>query len=135
MREALAITLGFFSGVLVYVMVAIVLTVRNGDPFRILVAGGCFVVTMILSATWMLRGTKSVALVFRKGFLLGASEWMVITAVALYVKARNPQLRSGVIIGFATLMLATCLIGYGVANVRARKSSDRKGAGATAGAA
>jgi hypothetical protein len=83
MREAVAITIGFFSGVLVYLMVATVLTVRNGDPVRILIAVVCFVIAMILSAIWMLRGTKSVALVFRKGFLLGAAEWIAITAAAL----------------------------------------------------
>jgi len=135
MREAVAITLGFFSGVLVYLMVATVLTVRNGDPVRILVAVVCFLVAMILSAIWMLRGTTSVAPVFRRGFLLGALEWIAITAAALYVKAYNPRLKSGVIIGFAVLMLASCPIGYGVAHVYARKLSDRKGAGAAAGAA
>jgi hypothetical protein len=49
MREVVAITLGLFSGTLVYMVAAILLAVRSGGPYRILVAVGCLVVGTITS--------------------------------------------------------------------------------------
>jgi hypothetical protein len=129
MREVVAMTLGFFSGALVYMVAAILLSVRSGGPYRILVAVGCFVIGTIVSAAWMLRGTPRVSLVFRKGFLLGTAEWIVIITAVFLVKARNPDLRVGIIAAMAAVLALTCLIGYGVAMVvgRQRKSPDPEG--------
>jgi hypothetical protein len=128
MREAAAITMGFFSGILVFV-VAELLFARNGDPYRILAAFGCFVVATIVSALWMLSGTKRVSLIFRKGFLLGAVEWIAIIAAEVAIKVRTPALRIGVPLGISTVMAVTCLIGYTVAYVigRNKKSSGSEG--------
>jgi hypothetical protein len=130
MREVVAITLGFFSGTLVYMVAAILLAVRDGSPYQILVAVGCFVVGTIVSASWMLRGTPRVSLVFRKGFLLGTAEWIVIITAVFLVKARNPDLRVGIIAAISATLALICLIGYAVAMLvgRGRKSPDREGA-------
>jgi hypothetical protein len=76
MKIFTGLVLGFMSGFMIYMMVAMTTASPQDGP-------GFFVIltlplAWIGSTVWLVRNTRNLAPVFRRGFLLGAAEWLAI---------------------------------------------------------
>lgn len=130
-RWSLAAILGLLSGFLLY-FIAFMLFMPKGGPGPMFVlvtlSGG-----WVLSAWFMGNGAESLLRVLRRGFLLGAIEWLIVIpaswvwtgrAVVSTVEQMAPTVygRAGAILGgsvialitggVAFVMLVLCVIGY-----------------------
>src|SRR5688572_28357054 len=89
MKIIVAAAMGFFSGLLIYFMAAMLLA----DPSTNAVPSSAFVfVTFVggwvASAVLLSRGAQTVSSVCRRGFLLGAAEWLTMAFVGLIFSSR-----------------------------------------------
>jgi len=140
MKVAVAIVLGFLSGFLAYMAVAILAGVgAKGDPSALTTAFLAFGVVWIASAWWMRQGAKRVSAVCRRGFLLGAAEWVAMIPVGFFMTGRsaasggqqisNAQAGAIGVVGIATggfsiAMAFGCLVCYAVAYLIGRETES-----------
>ena len=144
MKVFVAIVLGLFSGFLAYMAVAMLLMTANAknDPSNpsttIVPAFIAFVAVWIASAWWMRRGAKHVSTVCRRGFLLGAAEWVAMIPLGFIVGAQNANAAQGgqisnadagaigiigiVTGGFSIAMAFGCLVCFAVAYLMGREA-------------
>jgi hypothetical protein len=144
-KTFVAIVLGLFSGLLAYVAAAMLLVSANakGDPNAIasnaiVPAFVAFGVVWAASAWWMRRGAKRVSAVCRRGFLLGAAEWVAMIPLGFIVSAQNATASHGgqisnadagaigmvgiVTGGFSIAMAFGCLVCFAVAYLMGRET-------------
>jgi hypothetical protein len=85
MRILVGIILGFFSGFLIYMVMAMLFV--NSEPslaFVLLTFVGGWIVSI-----WLLvRGSKSVSKVFTRAFLVGAAEWLAMIPAGMALSGR-----------------------------------------------
>jgi len=141
MKITLAIVLGFLSGFLAYMAVAMLSAAgAKGDPTALVPAFVAFGIVWIASAWWMRRGAKRVSTVCRRGFLLGAAEWVAMIPVGFVVTAQNSTAsHSGSISnaeagaigivgivtgGFSIAMAFGCLVCFAVAYLIGRETES-----------
>jgi Uncharacterised protein family UPF0547 len=134
MKAVVAIAMGFFSGVLLYMMAAMVfIDTSSGGPPSPAFVFITFFGGWILSSYLLLRGVRTISRVFSRGFLLGAAEWLVMIVVGVIVASKTVSSASslagssaatGAIIGggvmtlltgaLSVIMAVVCLIGFAV---------------------
>jgi hypothetical protein len=135
MKFLTAIVLGMLSGVLTALAVASLLPAPNegnelassvGNLLFMIVA---FAVGWTVSTLWMLQQARTLSVVFRRGFVLGAAEWLAFIPLNLFSQARlaahsGPLSNGGAIglvlaaivgVGFSVGMSILCLICFAVA--------------------
>jgi hypothetical protein len=145
MKAFVAIILGLFSGFLAYMAVAMLLmsanakTAPNITPENTIVpALIAFFAVWTASAWWMRRGAKRVSTVCRRGFLLGAAEWVAMIPLGFIVSAQNATFSHGgqisnadagaigivgiVTGGFSIAMAFGCLVCFAVAYLIGRET-------------
>ncbi len=83
MRTVVALVLGLFSGLLVYLMVALLMAdfTSAGGPSALGLIS--FIVTWGVSAFFFRREARTMTKVFARGFLLGAIEWIAMIGVVV----------------------------------------------------
>ena len=146
MRTFVAIAMGLFSGLLLYMMAAMlvmdVTTSTGPSPafVTIVLLGGWGV------SAWLIRRhARSTSAVFRRGFLLGAAEWLAMAFVGLVFSSRavastaaqagdsgaasagaaiGGGLMAAVTGGFSLFMAIGCLAGFAVAYFLGREMRD-----------
>lgn len=150
MKIVVAIVLGFFSAILIYMATAMFLVnpragVGPSPAFVALVFFGGWAA----SAYLMQRGAQSVSRVFTRGALIGAAEWLLIGAAGVFMSGRlvaesgaldasNSQaatagaaLGGGIFAfltgGLAVAMALVCLIVFAVAHFAGREMRDTSG--------
>jgi hypothetical protein len=100
----------------------------------------------IASIMLLLRGARTVSAVFRRGFLLGAAEWLLMTAVGVIFSGRavgetvsrvgdNAAATTGAALGgglaaamtggLSVFMAVVCLIGFAIAYFTGREMKDQ----------
>jgi hypothetical protein len=147
MKILVATVMGFFSGLLIYLMAAMLIA----DPSASATPSSAFVfVTFVggwvVTAVLMARGAPTLSSVFRRGFLLGAAEWLTMAFVGLIFSGRvtsntiasgpsSEAATAGAAIGgglaaavmgsFAVFMSVVCLIGFTIAYFLGREMKDR----------
>jgi hypothetical protein len=149
MKGVVATVMGFFSGLLIYFMAAMLFvdTLGHAAPSTVFVLV-TFLGGWIGSAVLLARGAQTVSGVFRRGFLLGAAEWLTMALVGLIFSGRitSATIASGpasgaatagaalgggmaaaLVGGFAVLMSVVCLIGFAIAYFIGREMKDRSG--------
>ncbi|MBI1923297.1 hypothetical protein HYR99_03500 [Candidatus Poribacteria bacterium] len=133
MKVFVGITLGFFSGFLIYMAAAMLFS--GGEP-----PSGAFVFATFFGgwvlSTWILvRGARTVSKVFSRGFLLGAAEWLAMIPVGMVLSGKaltqtvtqaggtdaavagatiGAGLVSFITGGVSVVMALVCLIGFAV---------------------
>jgi hypothetical protein len=143
MKILTAVVLGMFSGILTACAFASLFMgpAQPGDLassltnlfflMLALVAGSC------ASTLWMLNQGATLSTVFRRGFLLGAAEWLAMIPVNLFSQARLATSHAGTLssagavglgvaaivgVGFMVAMSVICLICFGVAYLIGRET-------------
>jgi hypothetical protein len=142
MKVTAAVVLGFFSGFLAYMAVAMLtLPGAKGAATAIVPAFITFGVVWIASAWWMRRGAKRVSTVFRRGFLLGAAEWVAMIPLGFVMTAHNTSALDGgssmsnaeagaigivgiITGGFSLAMAFGCLVCFAVAYLMGRETES-----------
>jgi|SRR5580704_2670745 hypothetical protein len=139
MKITVAILLGFISGFLAYMAMAMVLGPARSDPSSLLAAFGAFGIVWMASAWWMYRGAKRVSSVCRRGFLLGAAEWVAMIPLGFVVAANSAAPHGGplssaqagaigivgiVTGGFSIAMAFGCLVCFAVAYLIGRETES-----------
>jgi hypothetical protein len=132
MKITVAIVLGFLSGFLAYMAVAMLsASSAHGDPSALVPAFLSFGVVWIVSAWWMRRGAKRISAVCRRGFLLGAAEWVAMIPVGAVMTAEQaPNSPAAVgIVGIVTgglsiAMAFGCLVCFAVAYLMGRETES-----------
>lgn len=146
MKTLIAILMGAISGFLLYMMVALLMIGPNMSSGTM--TGVVFVMFFggwILSAWLLLRGATGPSTVFRRGFLLGAGEWLAMAAVGVIFSGKtvssavgasggSDAASTGAVLGggmFAALaggvsvfMAVVCLIGFAIAYFTGREMRD-----------
>lgn len=87
---------------------------------------GCFVAGWIISSCFLLLGAGTPSKVLARGFLLGAVEWLLMTAGGAIRASRMETMDGiGMMIGASAmvslLMVALCLIGLAIVHFWRRK--------------
>jgi hypothetical protein len=146
MRTAVAIAMGLISGLLIYMMAAMLTTdfsARAGpSPLFVFVT---FVGGWVVSAWLLRRSAGRTSAVFRRGFLLGAGEWLAMALVGILFSGRavastTSQIggseagAAGAVIGggitaaltggLSLFMAIGCLAGFSVAYFLGREMKD-----------
>ena len=141
MKILVALLMGFFSGLMIYFLLAMMVMPANTSVAMIFVAvtffGGWGLSTYIL-----LKSVKSVSKVFARGFLLGAAEWLLLIPASMIMAGRamstvteqagntgaaaaGAALGGGLFAflsgGLAIVMAVVCLIGFAVAHLIGRE--------------
>jgi hypothetical protein len=136
MKLLTAIVLGMLSGILTALSIASLLQAPNegndlvssvGNLLFMIVA---FAVGWTVSTLWMLQQARALSVVFRRGFVLGAAEWLAFIPLNLFSQARLAASHSGPLsnggaiglglaaivgVGFSVGMSILCLICFAVA--------------------
>jgi hypothetical protein len=147
MKTVVAVAMGLISGFLMYMMAAMLTVDVSGTSTSrpsfalVLLIGG-----WILSTWLLLRGAASVSAVFRRGFLLGAAEWLLMAGVGVLFSGRMVNssmtgtggsdaasagaavgggLMAALTGGVSVFMAIVCLIGFAIAYFTGREMSDR----------
>src|SRR5882672_1615064 len=146
MKLVFAIVLGIISGFLIYMMGAMLTADFSNarETSGLWVAFGFFGGTA-LSAWLLQRGARTVSAVFRRGFLLGAAEWLCMAFVGLVFSGRavtatvaqgggSDAAAAGAVIGGGVIasitggvsifMAIVCLIGFTIAYFIGREMRD-----------
>jgi hypothetical protein len=149
MKRLVAGVMGFFSGLLIYFMAAMLIVTPSagGSPSPIFVLV-TFLGGWIVSSFLLARGAQTVSGVFRRGFLLGAAEWLTMALVGVVFSGRitSTTIQSGGGSGAATagavvgggiaaalaggisvFMSVVCLIGFAIAYFMGREMKDTSG--------
>ena len=149
MKALIAIGMGFLSGLLIYFMAAMLLvdTTSGASPSPVFVfvtlVGG-----WVVSSVLLMRRAQTVSSVFRRGFLLGAAEWLTMALVGLVFSGRitSATLTTGptsgaatagaaigggmaaaLVGGVAVFMSVICLIGFTISYFIGREMKDVSG--------
>ena len=147
MRVAVAVVMGLISGFLIYMMVALlIIEPTSGQPPAAALVAVLFTGGWILSSWVMLRGTRTISAVFRRGFLIGAAEWLAMAAVGVIFSGKaagsamanaggSDAATAGAAIGggmmaaitggVSVFMAVVCLIGFAIAYFTGREMTDR----------
>jgi hypothetical protein len=150
MKVLVAIVMGLLSGLLLYVMAGMLsadLSGKSEPSVGLWLA--VFFVGWGLSTVALARGAQTVSRVFRRGFLLGAAEWLVMAAVGLVFSGKavssateaagtsNTAQHAGAVVGggivamiaggFSVFMAVVCLIGFVIAYFITREMKDTSG--------
>ena len=132
MKITVAIVIGFLSGFLAYMAVAMLSAAgAHGDPSALIPAFLAFGVVWIVSAWWMRRGAKRVSTVCRRGFLLGAAEWVAMIPLGAMMTAQHTSAAGAVgIVGIVTggisvAMAFCCLVCFAVAYLMGRETAQQ----------
>jgi hypothetical protein len=140
MKTLVGIVMGFFSGLLIYVAIAMIFANAQGGLSPAF-AGMTLLGGWALSAFVLIRGAKTVSKVFSRGFLVGAAEWLVMIPVGVIFSGKflaenatqfetdaemagatiGAGLLSFLTGGFAIAMAVVCLIGFAVAYFMGRE--------------
>lgn len=147
MKAVIAVLMGFISGFLIYMMVAMLTAdlSSHATPSTAFVFI-TFVGGWVVSAALLLRGARGVSAVFRRGFLLGATEWLVMAAVGIVFSGKavgstvtqaggdaattaGAAIGGGVMAGItgavSVFMAVVCLIGFAIAYFTGREMKDQ----------
>lgn len=144
MKTVIAILMGAVSGFLIYVMITLLIIGPNTDPTTAaIVVPLAFIGGWILSTWLLLRGASGASSVLRRGFLLGAGEWLAMAAVGVIfsgkaVAATNSggdaassagaAVGGGIVAmlagGVSVFMAVVCLIGFAIAYFTGREMQD-----------
>lgn len=135
MKTAVAIAMGFLSGLLIYFMAAMLfldmVSSHAASSFFVFVT---FVGGWALSSFLLRRRALSVSKVFSRGFLLGAAEWLIMIVVGIVFSGKTASstlsgtssdaatagaVLGGGLVAFITggvsiFMTLLCLIGFAV---------------------
>ena len=112
-RVLVAFTLGLFSGFLIYVADAMLFTGSASSAEAVLLRGwAVFIGGWAISGSLLLWGTRTTTQVFKRGFLLGAVEWLGMIPVMF--SGKQPSLTMTRWAGVAGLMAVACLVGFAV---------------------
>ncbi len=141
MKIFIGLVMGFFSGFLIYVVLAMLVMDPSGttstDLSRILFVAVTFLGGWTLSSIVLLHGARSVSKVFSRGFLLGATEWLAMIPAGMIYNGRvvRDSVARGVVRGTGTeaagarmavdlisfitggisiLMALVCLLGFAI---------------------
>ena len=130
MKTAVAILMGFFSGLLIYFIAAMLFADLGGTgkgPSAAFVAV-TFLGGWILSSVLLRRGAVTVSKVFSQGFLLGAAEWLVMIAAGIVFSGKAATAAGaglGIFAfftgGISIIMAVVCLIGFAVSYFMGRE--------------
>ena len=150
MKVLVALIMGFLSGLLLYFMAGMLTTDLGGksEP-PIVVWLAVLFIGWFLSTVLLLRNAKTVSRVFRRGFLLGAAEWMLMAGVGLIFSGNavaaatatsaqtDTAAQAGAALGggmfamlaggFSVFMAVVCLIGFAIAYFIGREMADSSG--------
>ncbi len=147
MKGSVAAVMGFFSGLLIYMMAAMLFIGPGSPPSSVFVFVTLFG-GWICSAVLLWRGAATVSSVFRRGFLVGAAEWLLMALVGIVFSGRSTSatlsdvsnseaaragaaigggIAAAVVGGFAVFMSVVCLIGFVIAYFMGREMQDRSG--------
>jgi hypothetical protein len=148
MRTLVAIVMGAFSGFLVYMMAAMLFSDPGaGGPSPVLVLV-TFIGGSAVSGYLLARNASTVSAVFRRGFLLGAAEWLAMAAVGLIFASRTTgsaisstggseanaagaAIGRGLVAvlagGVSVFMSVVCLIGFAIAYFMSREMKNTAG--------
>jgi hypothetical protein len=103
----------------------------RGDLTALVPAFLTFGVVWIVSAWWMRREAKRISTVCRRGFLLGAAEWVAMIPVGAVMTAEHAPNSStavgivGIITGGLSIAMAFgCLVCFAVAFLMGRKTES-----------
>ncbi len=148
MKTAVAIALGLFSGILIY-MIGAMLFMDVGPSSS--GPSPLFVIVLLFggwagSAYLLRRGAASVSRVFTRGALLGAAEWLAVGAAGVIMSGRavattaagqSEAGQAGAAIGggiaamitggLSITMAVVCLIVFAVAHFTGREMADKSG--------
>jgi predicted RNA-binding Zn-ribbon protein involved in translation (DUF1610 family) len=141
MKIVVALVMGFFSGLMIYFLLGMMMLPSNPGAAMVFVG-----VTVFggwgLSTYLLLKSVKSVSKVFARGFLLGAAEWLLLIPAGMVMTGRamtaatahagdsaaataGAALGGGIITvltgGLAIAMAVVCLIGFAVAYLIGRE--------------
>ena len=119
-RWLVALTAGFMSGFLVYIILALLIfSTTDGPPGWF---GGVFLVVAVGSALFIIRGATTVSGVFSRSFLMGSAEWFVVIPVGVFIFSKVAVETEGTFVGaglttlladgIAMVMFVFCLTGY-----------------------
>lgn len=136
MKTLIALLMGLISGFLIYMMAAMLVidpsSGRSISPAFVLIL---FLGGWALSTYVMLRGALTVATVAKRGFLLGAAEWLLMILVGLIYSGRvvstvasatgtSDAGTAGAVVGgglmavltgaFSIVMILICLAGFAI---------------------
>lgn len=147
MKVFIALLMGLISGFLIYMMVAmLVIDTTSGHGPSPAFVGTLFFGGWAFSSWLMLRGSQTVSAVFRRGFLIGAAEWLLMAAVGVIFSGRavgstvastagsdvamagaalGGGLMAAITGGVSVFMAVVCLIGFAIAYFTGREMSDR----------
>lgn len=138
MKILVALVMGFFSGLLIYMAGALLLT--SGAPSTgfvfVTFFGGWAISTFII-----VRGARSLSRVFSRGFLIGAAEWLAMIPVSIIYSGKTltetvsenaadaeiavatiaAGLFSALTGGLAVGMALVCLLGFAVSYFMGRE--------------
>lgn len=146
MKTLIAIVMGAISGFLIYMMIALLVIGPN-------VSGGAmaFAVVVGLIGGWvgsswlLLRGATGPSAVLRRGFLLGAGEWLTMAIVGVIFAGKTVSsatsassgtdaanagaalgggLFAAMAGGVSVFMAVVCLIGFAIAYFTGREMKD-----------
>ena len=149
MKAVIAAVIGLISGFLLYMMGAMLFadfSAHSSGPPGWWVLFGFFGGTA-LSIWWLLRGVRSTSGVFRRGFLIGAAEWLCMAFVGVVFSGRavsqtvaessDAATTAGAAVGGGMVALLTggvsifmavvCLIGFAIAYFMGREMRDTAG--------
>ncbi|MBA2491983.1 MAG: zinc ribbon domain-containing protein [Gammaproteobacteria bacterium] len=147
MKVVVAVLMGLISGFLIYMMGAMLAVDLSSSQ----APAPAFVALLFLGgwalSTWLLlRGARTLSAVFRRGFLLGAAEWLLMAAIGVIFSGRavgstisqtggSDAAAAGAAIGggmmaaitggVSVFMAVVCLIGFAIAYFTGREMSDR----------
>ncbi len=151
MKGLVAACMGSFSGLLTYMFLAMLL-LAPGDPPSPLFVFAAFFGGWIVSAILLARGAASLSTVIRRGFLLGAAQWLLMALGGVVFGARaasetmsrgpgSDAAAAGAAVGgglvaalaggFSVMMAVGCLIGFAIAYFAGREPQEDRNLGAT----
>ncbi|MCF8105803.1 MAG: zinc ribbon domain-containing protein [Desulfohalobiaceae bacterium] len=147
MKALVSIIMGFFSGILIYFMAALVFASTESSPSPVFV--GFFLIGgWILSAYIIKRNAHSLSRVFSRGFLLGAAEWLFLIPASMIFSGKavsdavatssgSGAAKAGAVVGggivttltggVAIAMALACLLGFAVAHFLGREMQPEPG--------
>lgn len=139
MKIVVAVLLGFFSGVMAFLMVGRLLLppINQRTDLESLVGLVVLPGAWLLSTLWMLRAT-TIQNALCRGFLLGAAEWLLMIPVAVFEFSRptlvDQQIGDDVKTAKALLVfvgvlacvgaMILCLVAYALTNAWRKKSDS-----------
>jgi len=115
--------MGLFSGFLIYMADAMLFIRGAASAEAILLRGwAVFFSGWAISGALLLWRARTTSQVFKRGFLLGAAEWLGMIAVSTMFSGNQPSLTMARGDSVAALMVVACLVGFAVVYLVAREN-------------